>query len=317
MNTVMTHFAPPFPENERERVQRVAEFCYRDAVDDEVLDRIVALAVEVFGAPISLISILEEQQQWFRAKIGISASSTPRDVSFCGHTILVDDFFEVPDTHLDPRFRHNVLVTGDPGIRYYAGVPLLTDDGHALGSLCVIDKLPREQMSASQLATLRHLAELVVHRLHELRTASFIDRPTRLMNRIRLEDDIHRHLSLGEEPLLVAVDFLSPTFVNDIVKALGYSFSQRLVSEISRRVAGLIGHDCVLYRIGLPSCSASRASRSSRAVTSAWPPCSRDFPQPLLRRWSMTVFRSVRRSAWARWNWTSTRSMIATGCVWS
>jgi EAL domain-containing protein (putative c-di-GMP-specific phosphodiesterase class I)/GGDEF domain-containing protein len=251
MNTVMTHFAPPFPENERERVQRVAEFCYRDAVDDEVLDRIVALAVEVFGAPISLISILEEQQQWFRAKIGISASSTPRDVSFCGHTILVDDFFEVPDTHLDPRFRHNVLVTGDPGIRYYAGVPLLTDDGHALGSLCVIDKLPREQMSTSQLATLRHLAELVVHRLHELRTASFIDRPTRLMNRIRLEDDIHRHLSLGEEPLLVAVDFLSPTFVNDIVKALGYSFSQRLVSEISRRVAGLIGHDCVLYRIGL------------------------------------------------------------------
>lgn len=251
MNTVMTHFAPPFPANERERVARVAELCYRDAVDDDVLDRIVALAAEVFGTPIALISILEEQQQWFRAKVGITVSSTPRDVSFCGHTILVDDFFEVPDTHHDPRFRHNVLVTGPPGIRYYAGVPLLTDDGHALGSLCVIDKRPRAPMSAGQRESLRHLAQLVVHRLHDLRADSFIDRPTRLMNRIRLEDDIHRHLSAREEPLLVAVDFLSPSFVNDIVKALGYSFSQRLVSEISRRVAGLIGHDCVLYRIGL------------------------------------------------------------------
>jgi EAL domain-containing protein (putative c-di-GMP-specific phosphodiesterase class I)/GGDEF domain-containing protein len=251
MNTVMTHSVPPFPDNEQERVLRVAELCYRDAVDDEVLDRIVALAVEIFGAPISIISILEEQQQWFRAKVGITVSSTPRDVSFCGHTILVDEFFEIPDTHLDPRFRHNVLVTGAPGIRYYAGVPLLTDDGIALGSLCVIDKQPRAPMSAGQLASLKHLSRLVVHRLHDLRTASFVDRPTRLMNRIRLEDDIHRHLSQGEEPLLIAVDFLSPSFVNDIVKALGYSFSQYLVSEISRRVAGLIGHDCVLYRIGL------------------------------------------------------------------
>ncbi|KNC16589.1 MULTISPECIES: putative bifunctional diguanylate cyclase/phosphodiesterase [Pseudomonas] len=247
----MTHFAPPLPDNERERVRRVADLCYRDAVDDEVLDRIVALAVEVFDTPIALISILEEQQQWFRAKIGISATSTSRDVSFCGHTILVDDFFEIPDTHLDPRFRHNELVTGAPGIRYYAGVPLLTHDGLALGSLCVIDQKPRPPMSAAQLASLHHLSQLVVLRLHDLRAASFIDRPTRLMNRIRLEEDIHRHLSQREEPLLIAVDFLSPGFVNDIVKALGYSFSQHLVSEISRRVASLIGPECVLYRIGL------------------------------------------------------------------
>ena len=276
IDTVMTNFAPPYPANEQARVQRVAQLCYRDAVDDEVLDHIVALAVEIFGTPISLISILEEQQQWFRAKVGLSVSSTPRDISFCGHTLLVDDFFEVPDTHLDPRFRDNVLVTGDPRIRYYAGVPLLTDDGHALGSLCIIDRQPREPMSAGNIATLRRLAQLVVHRLHELRAASFIDGPTRLMNRIRLEDDIHRHLSQGEEPLLVAIDFLSPMFLNNIVKALGYSFPEHLVQQISQRVSGLIGHDCVLYRIGLTrlafikardECLATLFSRLSSAFT--------------------------------------------------
>ncbi|WP_311970438.1 EAL domain-containing protein [Pseudomonas baltica] len=248
---MITHFAAPYPGNEIPRAQRVAELCYLDAVQDDVLDRIVALAAENFGAPISLISILEEQQQWFLAKVGIAVSSTPRDISFCGHTILVDEFLEVPNALLDPRFRHNVLVTGEPEIRYYAGVPLRTADGLALGSLCIIDKQPRDPLSARQRATLHQLGELVVYRLHELRTTSFIDRPTGLMNRVRLEDDIHRHLSAGEEPLLIAVDFLSPLFLNDIVKALGYSFPQHLVKEIGRRVSALIGQDCVLYRIGL------------------------------------------------------------------
>lgn len=243
--------SPPIPDNEEQRCQRVAALCYRDEVNDEVLDRIVVLAAEMFNAPICLISILEQQQQWFRAKVGIDISSTPRDVSFCGYTILGDGLFEVPDTHLDAKFRHNILVTGHPNIRYYAGVPLVTADGYALGSLCVIDTQPRPRMSTSHIICLGQLAQLVVHRLNDIRTTSFIDKATRLMNRVRLEEDIHLLVSGGHDALLIVVDFLSPMLLNDIVKALGYAFPLELVREISLRLVAILGKESVLYRVGV------------------------------------------------------------------
>lgn len=241
----------PYPDNEVQRAQRVKSLCYRDSVADEVLDHIVALATDLFQTPISIISILEENQQWFQAKRGIAASDTARDVSFCAHTILAEGILEVPDTLLDVRFAQNQLVLGEPGIRYYAGAPLVTRDGLALGSLCVIDTAPRPPMSAREAAQLTRLADMVVSRLYELRTSTFIDQATQLPNRVRLEEDIHQQLVHGQENTLVVVDMLTPLFLNDIVKALGYPFSLELVGCMGQRLHRLIGAERALYKIGI------------------------------------------------------------------
>lgn len=132
----------PIPFNETQRLLRIAELCVLENTADDVFDEIVEMTANFFDAPIALISIVDEHRQWFRARVGLQAQETPRDVSFCAYTILADEPFEVTDATLDERFMDNNLVTGHPGIRYYAGAPLITDDGIALGSLCVIDTSP-------------------------------------------------------------------------------------------------------------------------------------------------------------------------------
>lgn len=114
-----------------------------------------------------MISLVAEDRQWFKAKVGISLTETARDISFCAHAILNDDLLVIPDATKDPRFRDNPLVTGRERIRFYAGAPLVTPDGHALGTLCVLDKKPRK-LRAEQQNALRVLARHVVSQL-ELR----------------------------------------------------------------------------------------------------------------------------------------------------
>lgn len=132
---------------------------------DFVLEQIVALAAEICDAPVSLVSVVEGSRQWFKAGIGWDETETPRDVSFCGHAILEPErALVVPDAASDERFADNPLVTGPPGIHFYAGVPLIAENGHALGSLCVIDRVSRE-LSAAQLRMLERLASVAAIRL--------------------------------------------------------------------------------------------------------------------------------------------------------
>lgn len=107
-------------------------------------DAIVDLAADIFECPIALVSIVGEDEQWFKAKHGLGADCTSRDASFCAHAILQDEVFVVPDALKDERFHDNPLVTGDPHIRFYAGCPISADGVHILGSLCVIDRVPRQ-----------------------------------------------------------------------------------------------------------------------------------------------------------------------------
>jgi GAF domain-containing protein len=135
------------------------------------LDRLTSIARELFGARYALISLVDSERQWFLANIGgIAATETPRDVSFCGHAILSSETLVVPDARLDPRFADNPLVVGYPSIRFYAGAPLKTDDGFAIGTLCVIDDEPHE-FGQEKFALLAHLARAVEDEVARIRTA--------------------------------------------------------------------------------------------------------------------------------------------------
>lgn len=154
-------------KNEVRRLKVLWQYDVLDTVPEEVFDDLTDLAAHICEAPIALISLVDEDRQWFKSRVGLSVGETSRDISFCAHAILKSDLFIVPDATKDPRFKNNPLVAGKDKIRFYAGAPLVTPDGYALGTLCVLDKKPRN-LSPDQEQALRVLAHHVVSQL-ELR----------------------------------------------------------------------------------------------------------------------------------------------------
>src|SRR5271157_190511 len=152
------------PQNEAERLEPLRSLEILDTPSEESFDELTALASYICRVPIAIISLVDEKRQWFKSKIGVSLCATPREISFCTQTIRQSDLFVVADALSDPRFADNPLVTSAPGVRFYAGAPLVTPEGHALGALCVIDRQPRE-LSAEQRGALRTLSHVVVAQL--------------------------------------------------------------------------------------------------------------------------------------------------------
>lgn len=133
----------PISTNDAERLAELYKYELLDTQYEEDFNNIVTLASKICNAPISLITLIDTNRQWFKAKTGMDSDETERRTSFCGHAILKEGMFEVSDALLDERFYDNPLVTGDPNIRFYAGIPLITKKGYKLGTLCVIDTVPR------------------------------------------------------------------------------------------------------------------------------------------------------------------------------
>ena len=149
------------PENEASRVATLHGLGILDTQRESRFDRYTRIAARAFERPIALISLIDRRRQWFKSAVGIDIDETPREISFCGHAILGDGVFEVQNARLDPRFRDNPLVVGPPRIRFYAGAPLIAPNGHRLGTLCIIDRVPH-QLSDDEKTTLKNLADTVV-----------------------------------------------------------------------------------------------------------------------------------------------------------
>lgn len=145
------------PENETERLAALRQFEILDTEAEKVFDDLTRLAVYICKTPIALITLIDSDRQWFKSKIGLTEFETARDVSFCAHAILQTDSLIVRDTLEDKRFNDNPLVTSEPHLRFYAGSPLTTSEGYKLGTLCVVDNVPRE-LSEGQIAALKTLS---------------------------------------------------------------------------------------------------------------------------------------------------------------
>lgn len=171
----------PLPPDESQRLESLRQYAVLDTPRDEVFDELTELAAYICEAPIALITLIDENRQWFKSKVGLDISETARDIAFCAHAIHHPELFIVPDAKLDPRFANNPLVLSEPYIRFYAGAPLCTPEGHALGTLCVIDHEPRD-MRPDHKRALRILSRHVV-------TQFEIRRNTQITANLRAERD--------------------------------------------------------------------------------------------------------------------------------
>lgn len=241
--------APAIPANEVTRINTLRSFNILDTSPEERFDRLTRLAKHLFNVPIALVSLVDTNRQWFKSCVGLSTSETPRDISFCGHAILGDDIFMVPDTLIDERFYNNPLVTGDPSIRFYAGCPLAVQNGSKLGTLCLIDVKPRildeeeckllqdlahmveQEIAAVQMATNDELTMLANRRgfealaQHALKACHRMNKPAYLLffdlNDFKKINDTYGHME-GDSVLVTFASLLQKAFREcDVIGRLG------------------------------------------------------------------------------------------------
>lgn len=184
--------APEIPFDEKQRLEKLRALRILDSAPEERFDRLTRMARKMFGVDISVVSVVDEDRQWFKSKAEDSGlpDETSRDISFCGHAILGDQVFVVEDTLLDERFNDNPLVINDPNIRFYAGYPLKISGGSALGTLCIFDRTPR-RFDADELQLLQDLGAMAEQEIAALQLAT-LDELTLISNR-RGYTDLARH----------------------------------------------------------------------------------------------------------------------------
>jgi len=204
----------PIPPDEKERLEALRRYEILDTDPEQNFDDLALLASQICGTPIALISLVDEDRQWFKSKIGMMESETPRDVAFCAHGILQQDIFEIENALLDERFIGNPVVTGKAKIRFYAGAPLVTSDGKALGMLCVKDRVPRH-LTTDQRAALQALSRQVIAQMELRRSLAECKRyETKLKASLKEISDLKA--ALDEHAIVATTDTTGKiTYAND------------------------------------------------------------------------------------------------------
>jgi len=187
------------PKTDAARVAALEKYAILDTDPEQSFDDLTLLASFICKTPIALISLVDENRQWFKSRIGLDVSETPREIAFCSLAIQQSDVFVVPDALEDERFRNNPLVVSEPHIRFYAGAPLINGDGYALGTLCVVDRSPRE-LTFDQKEALRALSRLVLAQLEFRRNLILLKEA--LNDRTKEEHERQRELQKLQQTLL-------------------------------------------------------------------------------------------------------------------
>jgi len=255
--------APEYAENEDVRLATLRSLNILDTEPEERFDRLTRIAKRLFGVPIALVSLVDINRQWFKSAQGLEVKEMPRDISFCGHAILGDDIFMIADASLDDRFYDNPLVTQEPGIRFYAGVPLVISQGIKIGTLCLIDREPRilseedkellhdlgqmaaQELASVQLATIDELTQISNRRgfialaVHALNLCKRLNKPASLfffdLDLFKEINDCYGHAE-GDYALISFSKILKEAFrTSDVIGRLGGDEFVALLSNANQR----------------------------------------------------------------------------------
>lgn len=241
--------APACPADEATRIEALHSLNILDTPAEERFDRFTRLAKKLFGVPIALVSLVDTNRQWFKSNDGLSVPETPRDVSFCGHAILGDDILMIQDTLHDERFHDNPLVTQDPGIRFYAGCPLVVANGSKVGTLCLLDVKARK-LDDEERELLRDLAHMAEQELTALQMAT-TDELTGLSNRRGFEALAQHALHVSHRMAIPAsLLFFDLNDFKSINDTFGHAEGDRALKTFAAALRSALRESDVIGRLG-------------------------------------------------------------------
>jgi signal transduction histidine kinase len=212
---------PKLPENEKDRLKELETYAILDSFPEQDYDNITLIASQICDTPISLITLIDPDRQWFKSHHGLPISETPRNYAFCAHAInSPNELFIINDSRLDERFHDNPIVTNDPNVVFYAGFPLVGDDGYPLGTLCVIDNKPRD-LSPNQITTLKVLSNQVMNLLELRRTKMTLEKSLKDVNELNVELESFAHIAAHDlKSPLNNISGLADLFLNEYKEKL-------------------------------------------------------------------------------------------------
>jgi len=235
---------------EAQRIAALENLGILDTQTSEYFDGIARLAMDVFDMSSAFISLIDRDRQWLKAKSGFFTPTDSREQSFCTHTIQAADVLVIEDTQKDARFRDNPMVTGPDKIRFYAGAPMLTRDGFAIGALCLIDRAPRK-LDEAQRARLSELAALVTSHIELRRAVGHVDAVSGMSNKFQLEEDLKEQgmAARGEERVLLYIDMPDAAKAFEIASVLGVTVYDDLIRGVARKLSQLFRQRATVYHI--------------------------------------------------------------------
>ncbi|MBX9632930.1 MAG: sensor domain-containing diguanylate cyclase [Burkholderiales bacterium] len=240
---------PDTPQDEPARLETLRSLAILDTPPEERFDRLTRMAKRLFGAPIALVSLVDENRQWFKSCIGLDVDQTQRDISFCGHAILGDDPFVIPNASEDERFADNPLVLQEPHIRFYAGCPLKAPDGRKLGTLCVMDRKPR-RLEKDDLEALVDLASMVEREFSALQLAT-MDDLTNISNRrgfmMLAQHSLH---FCNRQKLPATLVFMDLNHFKPINDKFGHAEGDRALTVFADQLKNVFRDSDVIARLG-------------------------------------------------------------------
>jgi diguanylate cyclase (GGDEF)-like protein len=240
---------PDIPKDEKLRLETLRSLSILDTPPEERFDRLTRMAKRLLGVPIALVSLIDENRQWFKSCIGLSTTETSRDISFCGHAILGNEVFIIPDTLNDDRFVDNPLVVGEPKIRFYAGCPLKAPNGRKLGTLCVIDHQPRN-LEMEDLEALEDLASMVEREIAAVQLAT-LDELTNISNRRGFMMLAEHNLQLcARQKIPASLVFMDMDKFKQINDAFGHTEGDRVLTVFAEHLKNTFRLSDLFARLG-------------------------------------------------------------------